>query len=419
VRVLMLGWEFPPYISGGLGTACDGLTRAMARRDVGILFVLPEAAEEAARGTTKVDVKGLALRPVPSATRSPYGTSSGPYAVGAETSAGAGAASGRPKRLQILGTGAAGGYEGDLAGRVQQYADRCLAMTRGEPFDLVHAHDWVTYPAGQALAEQSGRPLVVHVHATEFDRSGEAVNGPVYDIERRGMHAATAVVTVSHYTKRLVVDRYGVEEGKVQVVHNGIDPKPCPAERPASPKGGRTVLFMGRITGQKGPGYFVSAARRVLEKRDDVRFLVAGWGDLAYRMIEDVAAAGLGRQVRFTGFLRGDDVQRAYRMSDVYVMPSVSEPFGLTALEAVQNGVPVVLSKTSGAAEVLRRGALRVDFWDVDKMADRILALVRHPELAQTLRQAATDEIRPLTWDKAAAGCLDVYRRHVTAGAAA
>lgn len=422
----MLGWEFPPFISGGLGTACEGLTRALARLDTEILFVLPKAIGAEGAGSVSQGAlpreesrKAMAFKSVPSSLTSPYQYTGRPREeAGAGVAAKRAALAADPSRsqagLQIVGAGASGGYEGDLLGRIGDYAQRCLGLARGETFDIVHAHDWVTFPAGAAIAAESGKPLVVQVHSTEFDRSGENVNRPVHEIEHQGMHAAQAIIAVSHMTKRIIVQRYGVPAEKVRVVHNGIDPKHG-AEAPRPRNGDKTVLFMGRLTMQKGPEFFVRAAARVLTRLSNVRFIVAGWGDLGPQIVEQVAAMGLGTKVRFAGFLRGAEVEQAYRMADVYVMPSVSEPFGLTALEAIQHGVPVVLSKNSGVAEVLHRGALKVDFWDVEQMADKILAVLRHPALGEAVCRHGAEEIRPLTWDEAARKCVGIYREQVEA----
>ncbi|MCE5326774.1 MAG: glycosyltransferase [Planctomycetaceae bacterium] len=413
----MLGWEFPPFISGGLGTACYGLTRAMSRLDLQVLFVLPKAVDagapaggEGARTPHIVAPRRVAFAAVPSAFTNPY--QSAPLLAGqtAQPFQACAAMLLEGYSLRIVGTGADGGYEGDLIARIGEYGQRCVEMTRHESFDLIHAHDWVTYPAAQALAAATGKPMVIHVHSTEFDRSGLDVNQPVYEIERRGMHAATAIIAVSNLTKRTCVQHYGVSPEKVRVVHNGIEPAADASADEPRGDGPPTVLFLGRITMQKGPEYFVNAAQRVLEKMNNVRFVVAGWGDMGPAMIQQVAARGLGAHVRFTGFLRGREVQQAYRMSDVYVMPSVSEPFGLTALEAVQHGVPVVLSNNSGAAEVLPRGALKLDYWDIDRMADAVVSLLRYPQLGRELCRHARAEISSLTWDLAAKKCLDVYQ---------
>lgn len=420
----MLGWEFPPFISGGLGTACYGLTRAMSRLDLQVLFVLPKAVDadapdggEGARAPHIAAPRRVTFTTVPSSITNPYqsaplsqGQVAQPFQAVATGSKACATTLLEGYSLRIVGTGASGGYEGDLVGRIGEYARRCVEMTRGESFDLVHAHDWVTYPAAQALSAATGKPLVIHVHSTEFDRSGPDVNQPVYEIERQGMHAAKAIIAVSHLTKRICVERYGVAPEKVQVVHNGIEPAAEADPPDPQPRRQRTVLFLGRLTMQKGPEYFVNAAQRVLERMSDVRFVVAGWGDMGPAMIQQVAQRGMGGHVRFTGFLRGREVQQAYRMSDVYVMPSVSEPFGLTALEAVQHGVPVVLSNNSGAAEVLPRGAMKLDYWDVDRMAEAVVSLLKYPQLGQELCHQARREISPLTWDLAAKKCLEVYR---------
>jgi glycogen synthase len=288
-----------------------------------------------------------------------------------------------------------------------------VALTRGEAVDVIHAHDWLTYPAGIALSQVTGRPLVVHVHSTEFDRAGNNVNQRVYDIERAGMHAASRVLAVSQMTKSICVRRYGVAPDKVDVVYNGVDRESSqPTDGAHIDSDDKIVLFLGRITMQKGPEYFIAAAKRVLEKYQKVKFVVAGSGDMALRMIELAASMGIGHKVFFTGFLRGRDVERVFRMADCYVMPSVSEPFGIAALEAISHDVPVILSKTSGASEVLTH-VLKVDFWDTDEMANKILAVLRHPPLSQTLSQHGMMELHRLTWEGAAERCLAAYARAV------
>jgi len=239
---------------------------------------------------------------------------------------------------------------------VHRYADVVAELASKENFDVIHAHDWMTYPAGIAVAQLSGRPLIVHVHSTEFDRSGENVNQMIYDIERAGMHAADKVITVSNFTRNIIIDRYGVSPQKIEVVYNGIESNGN-GDRQYSEigikKGERIVLFLGRITMQKGPEYFLLAAKKVLEAMEDVRFVMAGSGDMMHRAVEMAAGLGIGGKVMFTGFLRGEQVRKIYKMADLFVMPSVSEPFGLVPLEALENDVPVIISKQSGVAEVL------------------------------------------------------------------
>lgn len=393
----MLGWEFPPFISGGLGTACYGLTRAMENFDVDITMLLPGATwgcEDQSHEYVELEDGAeenpahVTFKPVPSELPNPYH---------------------RAHPLRIRGAGSTGGYDGNLAERVDEYARRCTKLIKKECFDVIHAHDWVTFPAGIALSAELSKPLVVHVHATEFDRSGQWINNEVYEIERRGIEAASLVIAVSQYCADILVERYGLSRRKIRVVHNGIRPKPFVERKPRAANGQRIILFLGRITGQKGPFCFVNAAEKVLGRLDNVKFVMAGWGDLAPAVIEQVASKRLGSKILFTGFLRGEQVDRAYRASDVFVMPSVSEPFGLTAVEAIQHGLPVILSKTTGVGEILNRGAVKIDFWDAEQIAETIVDILCDPALAQRLTREGREEIRLLTWDTAASKCLAVY----------
>jgi glycosyltransferase involved in cell wall biosynthesis len=299
-------------------------------------------------------------------------------------------------------------YDGDMMGNVEQYAKFCLVATHDLDFDVIHAHDWMTYPAGLLIARVTGKPLVVHIHSTEFDRSGEQVNQQIYDIERRGMHGAMRVIAVSQLTKNVVVSRYGLPDWKVEVVYNGVDLEPSEVGITGIRSKDKIVLYFGRITYQKGPEYFIQAAKRVLEVMPDVKFVVAGSGDQAKRMIEMAAELGIGHKVLFTGFLRGNDIKRVFNLADLYVMPSVSEPFGIAPLEAMSHNVPVLISKTSGVSEVLTH-ALKVDFWDIDDMANKIIAVLKYPPLHRTLQEHGAFEVRRLTWDGAAERCEQIY----------
>ncbi len=445
MRVFMLGWEFPPFISGGLGTACYGLTKALSRQQTHVTFVLPKQvgsefvehvkllspqSPKAAMGDRSpasvaatfrmADNPGhgafanVTFKAVPSMLPSPYTSA----ALAAARAAQGKLDPNKPVSvLERQWEGPGQQYHGDLIKEASRYADLCVDLARGEDFDVVHAHDWLTFPAGMAVAAATGKPLVVHVHSTEFDRCGDHINQPIYDIERRGMHAAVRVIAVSHYTKKILEHRYGVSAGKIDVVYNGIDSGNGYTNGHADKvqairKGDKIVLFLGRITMQKGPEYFVAAAKKVLEKYDRVKFVMAGSGDKVRDVIELAAAEGIGHKVLFTGFLRGEDVQRIFEMADVFVMPSVSEPFGIAPLEAISHDVPVIISKTSGVAEVLTH-ALKVDFWDTHEIANKILAVLRHPPLSHTLRQHADMEVRRLTWDDAASKCNGVYDRAV------
>jgi glycosyltransferase involved in cell wall biosynthesis len=306
-----------------------------------------------------------------------------------------------------MGVGAEDGYEGDLVGKIQAYAERCVQLARRELFDVIHAHDWMTFPAAIAISELSARPLVVHVHATEFDRSSDPTHGTIYDIERRGMRAAARVLAVSGRTRDTIVQRYGVSPEKVTVVHNGIDRVPA---RPRRGNGGPpTVLFLGRITRQKGPLFFVRSAARVAARIPAARFVVAGTGDQLNETVALARDLGVADRFEFVGFLRGAEVDRAYERAAVYVMPSVSEPFGLTALEAAAHGVPVIVSRSSGVAEVLERGSLKVDYWDVELMARMIEAVLTNRRLAESLADESAREILGADWDRAARRCMRTY----------
>ncbi len=437
MRVLMLGWEFPPFISGGLGTACYGLTKAMSQLGADVLFLLPKPVESqlsshvrmvAPQGAPVQGSHSYTMEGLERVTFRTIDASLSPYqrpeqykrqirATTARESAALALAGIRtdPAAVEVPVEPASGGggqYSGDLFSEVERYARLATVIASQEDFDLVHAHDWMTYRAGIAVSAMTGRPLVVHVHSTEFDRSGEHVNQAIYDIERQGMHFADRIIAVSHLTRNICVSRYGVPADKVEVVYNGIDfnGHEPPQHSVEIGRDDKIVLFLGRITMQKGPEYFLAAAKKVLEVVDNVRFVMAGWGDMIRRTIELAAQMGIGHKVLFTGFLRGKDVERVFRMADLYVMPSVSEPFGIAPLEAMSNDVPVIISKQSGVSEVLSH-ALKVDFWDINEMANKIIAVLRHPPLQKTLREHGRFEVGKLSWSDAAQRCIDVYRQ--------
>jgi len=390
----MLGWEFPPFISGGLGTACYGLTRAMGQLGIEIIFCLPRMVDN--RYTTHVrvltpdrqtslkfnDLKNVTFRTIKSPLQ-PYSTPNIYQRRIEET-----ARQRRGMHGGNVGSAFIGGmhYSGDMYNEVHRYAAVAAELAADEQFDIVHAHDWMTYPAGIVVAATSGKPLIVHIHSTEFDRSGENVNQMVYDIEREGMERADRIITVSYFTRSIIISRYGISGEKVEVVHNGVERNGnWSLAETGIDKNEKIVLFLGRITMQKGPEYFLRAAKKVLEVMDNVKFVMAGSGDLMYRAVEMAAELGIGQKVLFTGFLQGKEVQKIYEMADLYVMPSVSEPFGIAPLEALNNDVPVIISKQSGVSEVLMH-ALKVDFWDINEIANKIIAVLKHCEIMAILR---------------------------------
>lgn len=459
MRVLMFGWEFPPHISGGLGTACHGLTNSLSQENVDVLFVVPKLqGGETADRTSFISASDIPVEKennlrqyispkagdpevrqrlykviqkndrlsqieVPS-TLTPYRSPSfeatastvehWSYPIEGVDREEA------PKRMTQLHDHDAssedtslsseekkpftfsGSYGPNLIEEVKRFAQVGAAIANEFEFDVIHAHDWMTYLAGIAAKKISGKPLVVHVHATEYDRSGEYVDEQVHAIEHQGMAEADCVVTVSNWTKQVALKRYKVPTDKVQVVHNGIVPKAKQTMMfTPPPVGSHMVTFFGRITHQKGPLYFVEAARKVLNEMPDTHFVVAGSGDMLPAMIERIAQLRMSSHFHFTGFLRGKDIEKVWSMSDVYVMPSVSEPFGIAPLEAIQAGVPVIISNQSGVAEVMPH-AMKVDFWNTDELAESICSVLKYKSLSRTLALNSAKEIEEITWDSAA-----------------
>ena len=429
----MFGWEFPPHIAGGLGTACYGMTRGLARNDVEVIFVMPKASGDEDERFVKVvnasDVEALYTGDVATGADDimqkmsfiHIDSNMVPYLSPEEY---------ETKRDEYLRTGQrtwevpgdvwtqrytfSGKYGANLMEEVARYAIVAAQVAKNleGQFDVIHAHDWLTYFAGIAAKRVSGKPLVVHMHATEFDRSGENINTQTYAIERAGMHAADMVIAVSNLTRNIVINRYGVPAEKVVAVHNAV--RFAEKEKPLPERGvdDKIVTFLGRITFQKGPDYFVEAAAKVLKRVPNVRFVMAGSGDMMNHVIRRVAALGIADRFHFTGFLRGDDVQKMFQLSDVYVMPSVSEPFGISPLEAMRSNVPVIISKQSGVAEVLDY-AVKVDYWDVDAMADASYGLITYPALAKMFSERGMAEVTGLKWNNAAAKIKAVYEQAI------
>lgn len=429
MKVLMFGWEFPPHISGGLGTACLGLTKAMLRQGLEIIFVVPRAYGDENQsqmqlvGANSVQVKinhylfGEEIEKNKNLQYVTIGSNLVPYVSEEEYFNIINNKVTVDRQFKVHSAGGTmgtidlhGGYGGGLMQEVNSYAYIASEIARQFQFDVIHAHDWMTYDAGIAAKEASGKPLVVHVHATEFDRSGMHVNQVVYDMERRGMHCADKVLTVSNLTRNIVINNYGVPESKVTTVYNGVEAIGAKSslhfEKSFDDK---VVTFLGRITYQKGPEYFLEAAAKVLQRKKNVKFVMAGSGDMLEKMMWRAAELGISKNFFFTGFLRGDDVIHMLSISDVYVMPSVSEPFGISPLEAMRSNVPVIISKQSGVAEVLQH-AIKVDFWDVDSMADAIYGIISYDALGQMFREYGKKEVDSIKWDNAAKRIKEVYK---------
>ncbi len=424
MRVLMFGWEFPPHIAGGLGTACYGIVKGLAYNGVQTLFVMPSASGDEDQSAAKIiNASDVPVESFDSTVDEfldkvkfvRIGSNMIPYVDPEEFHEMVES----ERRLQsenltkCIGTKFrfSGRYGSNLMEEVAHYAmvGGTIAMEHKDEFDIIHAHDWLTYLAGIAAKELTGKPLVVHVHATSFDRGTEdQIDSRVYDIEKRGMMAADKVIAVSDLTRNIVINKYGIDPEKVVTVHNAVDfsgRENVKVERGVRDK---VVTFLGRITFQKGPEYFIEAAAKVLKRTKGVRFVMAGSGDMMNRCIRHVAKLGISDRFHFTGFLRGAEVQKMFAMSDVYIMPSVSEPFGISPLEAMRSNVPAIISNQSGAAEVLKY-AFKVDFWDVDAMADDIYALLKYPALADFAAREGYDEVNRLKWNIATAKLKNIY----------
>ena len=424
MRVLMFGWEFPPHIAGGLGTACYGIVKGLAYNGVQTLFVMPSASGDEDQSAAKIiNASDVPVESFDSTVDEfldkvkfvRIGSNMIPYVDPEEFHEMVES----ERRLQsenltkCIGTKFrfSGRYGSNLMEEVAHYAmvGGTIAMEHKDEFDIIHAHDWLTYLAGIAAKELTGKPLVVHVHATSFDRGTEdQIDSRVYDIEKRGMMAADKVIAVSDLTRNIVINKYGIDPEKVVTVHNAVDFSGRENVKVEMGVRDKVVTFLGRITFQKGPEYFIEAAAKVLKRTKGVRFVMAGSGDMMNRCIRHVAKLGISDRFHFTGFLRGAEVQKMFAMSDVYIMPSVSEPFGISPLEAMRSNVPAIISNQSGAAEVLKY-AFKVDFWDVDAMADDIYALLKYPALADFAAREGYEEVNRLKWNIATAKLKNIY----------
>jgi len=388
-KVLMYGWEFPPHNSGGLGVACMGLTRALAKEGFDITFVLPKAVPVSPDGiaikfanTDKLKTRSI------NSPLTPYMTSG--------------------KYSKLFGRGG-GLYGDDLLAEVKRYALLGGKLVEEDDYDVIYAHDWLSFGAGLEAKRISGKPLMVHIHATEFDRvGGGGINEEVYQLEKDGFEQADCVVAVSQYTKDMVVKKYGIPSEKVMVVHNGIDEATFPYVARETDilsgfkdAGYKIVLYYGRITIQKGVDYLIKAAKKVLEHNPKVIFLVVGSGDMQRQLMHEAAYYKIGDKVLFHEFMRGQALADTISSADVVVMPSVSEPFGIVPLEAMKLNTPVIISKQSGVSEVVQH-ALKVDFWDTDEMANMILGVVGYKGLSDTLKENGRQQVEHVTWQKAA-----------------
>ncbi len=441
MKVLMYGWEFPPRISGGLGVACYAIVKELAKQHVNLTLVLPETVNtdhvDHVNFVNCQDVAAIELKRDLGRTvniqHPKIATCLYPYAnaknfkqhLSSETIQdflGLLAKMNLPEDLksiaktvvvaQLATRKITDRYETNLLTEVFRYAQFAGPIAKDVAHEVIHAHDWLTLPAALEAKRYSHKPLVLHIHALETDRSGLWVDKNIFAIEKYGMEQADKIIAVSAHTKNNIIQHYGIDAAKIVVVHNGIyceQPEPHTVANNQRPK---MVLFLGRVTHQKGPYFFIEVAKRVLEKKPDVQFVMAGSGDLLVKMIERTAGLRIGKNVHFTGFLNGKEVSDIYKLADVYVMPSVSEPFGLSALEALSHNVPTIISKQSGVSEVLRH-ALVADFWDTEEMAAKVLALLEYQALGKTAVANSSEDLGLVTWGKAAEKIIEVYKRSI------
>ncbi len=418
MKVLMFGWEFPPFISGGLGTACFGLTQGLSQKGIQTIFVVPRM--KGGRETSHVHLidgtdihlgyesdnkrKKLSVKPV-DFFLIPY-MSEESYKKALEE-----ATEDIGENRETAESASWEHYGPDIYSEVFRYEQVARVIARQEDFDVIHVHDWMTIPAGIEARNVAGKPLIIHIHALESDRSAMRLNERIFGIERLGMMEADHVIAVSHYTKKKIVDQYRIPYDKISVIHNAVSRSESHQRYQVKKDPSRKyVLFLGRITFQKGPDYFLEAARKILSKNSDIHFIMAGSGDMMQRVKEKVIQLKIEDKIYFTGFLRDIDVEKAYVMSDLYVMPSVSEPFGITALEAIMYDVPVIVSKQSGVTEVIRN-CPRVDFWNTDELAEKIVEILENDTLRDEIVRHCREELKDVNWKIAAEKIINVYQQ--------
>ena len=415
MKALMFGWEFPPHILGGLGTASYGLTKGIFENgDMDITFVIPKPMGDEEKTFAKI----IGASNTPVAWRDvswDYVQQRQGHVMDPQTYFDL-----RDhiyadfNYLNVNDLGCiefSGKYPQNLMEEINNYSIVAGVIARTAQFDVIHSHDWLTYPAGIHAKQVSGKPLVIHVHATDYDRSRGNVNPTVFGIEKDGMNQADHIITVSEHTRRTVIEKYGISPDKVSTVHNAVEPLPedyLKIEK--TPRKEKIVTFLGRITMQKGPEYFVEAAAMVLKKVHNVRFVMAGGGEMKEKMIRLAARRGISDRFHFIGFLRGKEVYEMYKNSDVFIMPSVSEPFGIAPLEAMQMGVPSIISKQSGCAEILSN-VIKVDYWDVNEMANAIYSIITYPAMFRQLQEQGLDEVSQIVWKKAGTKVINIYKK--------
>jgi glycosyltransferase involved in cell wall biosynthesis len=416
----MLGWEFPPVINGGLGVACHDLCQALTQH-AKITMIIPQNSSKYKMENCEL----VGLNDVPFSILSSFQNAYDerlfeevnyiPYSLNPyyseeiiqnkivimprEKHYENIKDTGRPFEIKAL-------YGHDLIEKVIQFGNIAAQYALTKNFDIIHAHDWMTLIAGMKIKALTGKPLVVHIHSLEIDRGGENSKGSVFELERKGMEAADVIIPVSEFTGQIIQKHYGIPAEKIFPVHNGI--RPVKSFRTQKPFNEKLVVFVGRLTRQKGPSRLVEIASKVMQHTNDVRFAIAGKGDRTEEMIRLTSENRIGNKFHITGFQTSEKIRQLLSMADAYCMPSVSEPFGLSAVEAVQFGVPCIISKQSGVAEVLR-GAMKFDHWDTDRAADFIINVLHNDILKKKVVQDAYHDLENISWDLSAEKVMQVY----------
>ena len=395
----MLGWEYPPFYAGGLGIACQGLIESLKDKVSQINFCLPLAKNQSSEivefGNVKI-IPALKKR-----SSSQFSEAEHYYTQTYKTSLVYDSISKKYINESFI----------QLSKEIHSFSEEIANLAEELDFDIIHAHDWLTYLAGVRVKEKTGKPLVVHVHATFYDQAGANKDdgNEQVQVEKLGFEKADKIVAVSNYTKNILQNHYGIDSSKVEVVHNAapVDislDKTFMKNKPFK----KLVLFLGRVTLQKGPLQFVWTAKRVLDVDPNVMFMVAGTGDMLHEVMEETARLGIAEHFIFSGFVTRDKIKDIFKMANIYVCSSISEPFGIVPFEALQNGTPVILSKQSGVSEVITH-CCKVDFWDIDETANYILSILKYPELEQEMRVNGWNEVSHSSWEKAANECREIY----------
>ena len=415
----MLGWEFPPIINGGLGIACHDLSAAMSEL-ADITMIIPKSSPEFKMknmnliGLNNLDITSIEdyykdiFQPLPFSLHS-FPLDLDPYFIEGYTNSNpnsnyASLLKEDAEKLQTFSIENL--YGNDIINKVTQFANITSSIATKMDFDIIHAHDWMTMLAGIKIKQRTGKPLVMHIHSLEIDRGGENSKGWVYTLEKHGMEYADLLMPVSQFTADNIHKYYGISKSKMVVVHNGSNVvNTFKSKRKYKEK---KVLFVGRLTRQKGPEKFLDIASKVLETNPNVRFVMAGVGDYFKSLLEQSSYKHIGNRFHMTGFLNLEKLRYLFSMSDIYCMPSISEPFGLSAVEAAQFGIPCVISKQSGVAEVLS-GSLKFDFWDVNKAAGCILNLLQDPVLREKIVADATVNLDKISWNISAKKIINAY----------